>query len=103
MIDVGVAEDHRVDLLRLEGKTGVAAIAFAAAALEQSAVEKQRFSGRFDLMHGAGDRPGGSVKGDCRRQRLLASSIHYDIVRQSCQRRRSIEEFCFGWGTGILT
>ena len=60
MIDVGVTEQHRIDVFRVEGKVLVAMPALIPAALEQTAVEQQRLAGSVQLVHRAGDGSSGA-------------------------------------------
>lgn len=56
MIDVRVAEDHRIDVLGPEGKFPVAVEALRPPALEQPAVEQDRFPAGRQLVHRPRDR-----------------------------------------------
>ena len=54
MINVRVAQDDGVHLLRVEGKTAVAVGGFLAVALEEAAFEQQPFAVDLDEIHRAG-------------------------------------------------
>ena len=64
VVDVGMAEQHRVDVAGPEGKFLVANAALGAMALEQSAVQQQRLAAGVNLVHRAGDGAGGTPEGD---------------------------------------
>ena len=68
VVDVRVAQDHRVDVFGAEREVAVAADALGAPPLEQPAVEQHRLAVDVELVHRPGDRAGGAAKGDGRRR-----------------------------------
>ena len=64
VIDVGVRKNHAVDTGHRKRKITVALKRLAAASLVQTTVEKESLSCRLDVVHGPGDRLGGTPKSD---------------------------------------
>ena len=66
MVDVGVAEDDGVDLVRMEGEVAVALPGLLAAALVQSAVEEDFVVADLQQVHRTGHAAGRPPEGECR-------------------------------------
>ena len=64
VIDVGVREDHRIDIRRLEAEAAVALVGLGARALVQPAVEQDGVPVDLEQVLGAGDSLGGAVEVD---------------------------------------
>lgn len=64
VIDMGVGENHAVDTGHWKWEMAVSFKRFAAASLEQTTIEKESLSCRLDVVHGPGDRLGGTPKSD---------------------------------------
>src|SRR5437588_9347746 len=58
MIDVRMAEYHRVESARIKGEVAIALHRFVAPTLKQSALEEDLLAIDFEKVHGAGGRPG---------------------------------------------
>ena len=66
VVDVGVAEDDRVDLVRVKREVAVALPGFLAAALVQPAVEQDLVVADFEQVHRPGDAAGRPPEGEGR-------------------------------------
>ena len=64
VVDMGMAEQHRIDIRRRERELPIAFVHFLALPEHQPAIEQDACIGGFDEVHRAGDGLGGAVKGD---------------------------------------
>ena len=64
VIDVGMAQQDRVNLLGVKGKLAVALDGFRALALEQAALQQQLLTVELEQKHRAGGRAGGAQEVD---------------------------------------
>ena len=86
MIDVGVAEQHRIDFLRAKRKMKIAMMALGAPALKQSAVEQYRLPASVNLMHRTGNGASSGPKSNGRFSLLLASFDSLRVLYSSANR-----------------
>ena len=84
VVDVGVAEDDRVDLVRVEREVAVALPGFFAAALVQPAVEQDLVVADFEQVHRPGDAAGRPPEREGRLGRLPGGDglggLHHPIL-----------------------
>jgi hypothetical protein len=73
VINVRVAQNHGMNLLRVERKIAVAVGHFFAMALKKSAFEEKVFAVDFEKVHGAGGSSCGSEEVDSHREKMLNS------------------------------
>jgi hypothetical protein len=71
VINVRVAQDHGVNLLRIEREIAVAAGHLFAMALKESAFEEKAFAVDFKKVHGAGRSSGGSKEVNAHRESVM--------------------------------
>jgi hypothetical protein len=64
VIDVGMGKNHAIDRGNRKRETTVALKRVEAPALVQTAVEKESLAYRLNVVHGSGDRLGGTPKSD---------------------------------------
>ena len=81
VVDVGVAEDDRVDLVRVEREVAVPLPGFLAAALVQPAVEQDLVVADFEQVHGPGDAAGRPPEGEGRLGRMRMRKRVFGFIR----------------------
>src|SRR5262249_48934080 len=80
MIDVRMAEHHRVDFLWWKREFLIASSALGPRSLKQAAVQQQRLPHRVHAVHRTGDAPGSAPKRDHRAGVLFEVLTHWAIV-----------------------